>query len=335
MPNQNQEPTLYSLKKTTMWFAIVSLILLGSLVLLVTQDYSREWKEYQKKFIELKIEKIKEELRQANQKIDKTQLDNLVRLLQEVENALKEHRADYSALQKEADAANVEAVKAKTAHQNLKQFEDSFKFFFEKYQERDPRKAEEYDKKLKRLQPKIAAAKLRLEQKEKQKQEKEAKLSEFTAQEKKLDKEIRSLEQEKIRVEKKLKAIEPTLAKEILNAPMIDFAAPSLRIQQVVLEDLYDDYHFTRVNKVDRCTTCHLAIDQRGFENAPQPFKTHPNFDLYLSASSSHPLEKTGCTVCHGGNGHSVNFVNTAHTPDSAEQKKEWQKKYHWRPLEN
>src|SRR3989338_907878 len=152
----SQEPTLYNLKKTTMWFAIVSLVLLGSLVWLVTQDYSREWKEYQKKFIELKIEKIKEELRQADQKIDKTQLDKLIRLLQEAQNVLKEHRADYAALKKEADAANLEAVKAKTAHQDLKQFEDSFKFFFEKYQERDPRKAEEYDKKLKRLQPKIA-----------------------------------------------------------------------------------------------------------------------------------------------------------------------------------
>jgi len=330
----NQEPTLYSLKKTTMWFAIVSLVLLGCLIWMVGQDYSREWKEWQKKFIELRVEKTKEELRQADQKIDKNQLENLTKLLREAENTLKERRSDYLALQKEADRAGVETVKAKTEHQNLKQFEDSFKFFFEKYQGRDARKAEEYNKKLQRVQPKIASAKLTLEQKETQEQQKEAELAEFTAQEKKLDKDIRSLEQEKIRIEKKLKAIEPTLAKEILNAPMLDFAAPSLRIQQVVLEDLYDDYHFTKVNKVDRCTTCHLGIDQKGFENAPQPFKTHPNLDLFLGSASPHPLEKMGCTVCHGGNGHSVSFVNAAHTPRGEEQKKEWQKKYHWHALE-
>ena len=30
------------------------------------------------------------------------------------------------------------------------------------------------------------------------------------------------------------------------------------------------------VARVDRCQTCHLAINRAGFEKEPQPFRTHP-----------------------------------------------------------
>ncbi len=46
--------------------------------------------------------------------------------------------------------------------------------------------------------------------------------------------------------------------------------------------------------RVDRCTTCHLGVDDPRFADAPQPFRTHP-------AIPPHPFEKFGCTVCHDG----------------------------------
>ncbi len=49
-----------------------------------------------------------------------------------------------------------------------------------------------------------------------------------------------------------------------------------------------------QLNRVDRCETCHLGIEDPRFNNAPQPFKSHPDVD-------THPIEKFGCTVCHGG----------------------------------
>jgi mono/diheme cytochrome c family protein len=50
------------------------------------------------------------------------------------------------------------------------------------------------------------------------------------------------------------------------------------------------------LNRVDRCETCHLGVDDPRFKNAPQPYKTHPNADR-------HSFEKFGCTVCHSGQG--------------------------------
>lgn len=47
---------------------------------------------------------------------------------------------------------------------------------------------------------------------------------------------------------------------------------------------------------VDRCTTCHLAVDDPRFKDAPQPLRTHPDI-------APHTFDKFGCTVCHGGVG--------------------------------
>jgi hypothetical protein len=84
--------------------------------------------------------------------------------------------------------------------------------------------------------------------------------------------------------------------------------APTIKIQQYILPDIVDDVNFKTVPKMDRCTTCHQAIDKVGFEKYPQPFKTHPNLDRYLGSKSVHPIDKIGCTVCHEGMGQSVSF---------------------------
>ncbi len=54
----------------------------------------------------------------------------------------------------------------------------------------------------------------------------------------------------------------------------------------------------TDLRRVDRCTTCHLAIDKPQLALAEEPFTAHPGQFLQW-----HPPEKFGCTVCHGGQG--------------------------------
>src|SRR5262245_11262799 len=83
-----------------------------------------------------------------------------------------------------------------------------------------------------------------------------------------------------------------------------------------------DDVIFTTTPKVDRCTTCHLAIDKKGYEKAPQPYTTHPNVEMFLQGP--HPIDRIGCTVCHQGRGRATGFVNAVHTPSSTEQEKAW-----------
>ncbi|MCM2257478.1 MAG: c-type cytochrome [Vicinamibacteria bacterium] len=51
--------------------------------------------------------------------------------------------------------------------------------------------------------------------------------------------------------------------------------------------------------RVDRCTTCHIAIDDPRFEKADQPLRTHPQIP-------GHKFETFGCTLCHEGQGRGV-----------------------------
>jgi hypothetical protein len=76
------------------------------------------------------------------------------------------------------------------------------------------------------------------------------------------------------------------------------------KIQQVVLEE-FDRNNFDEpIARVDRCTSCHAGINKVGFEDEPNPGKTHPKRELLLG---KHPPEKFGCTPCHGGQGPAVN----------------------------
>jgi hypothetical protein len=51
----------------------------------------------------------------------------------------------------------------------------------------------------------------------------------------------------------------------------------------------------------NRCVACHLAVTWRGFEGAAEPLRTH-RADLL----GTHPAERFGCTLCHGGQGWAV-----------------------------
>lgn len=61
----------------------------------------------------------------------------------------------------------------------------------------------------------------------------------------------------------------------------------SLEIRQELL---------TGLQRVDRCTTCHLGVEDPTMKNAPEPYRYHANL-------APHAPARFGCTVCHGGQG--------------------------------
>ncbi|HLG18222.1 MAG TPA: c-type cytochrome [Bdellovibrionota bacterium] len=56
--------------------------------------------------------------------------------------------------------------------------------------------------------------------------------------------------------------------------------------------------YLEELGRVDRCVTCHLGIENPKMADVPQPLKSHPGFLL-----KSHPPQRFGCTICHGGQG--------------------------------
>ncbi|HYR97306.1 MAG TPA: multiheme c-type cytochrome, partial [Candidatus Binatus sp.] len=82
------------------------------------------------------------------------------------------------------------------------------------------------------------------------------------------------------------------------------------RIQQFVMEE-FDRNNFDKpIARVDRCTSCHAGINKAGFEDQPNPWKTHPKRELFLG---KHAPDKFGCTPCHNGQGPAVNSAEQAH----------------------
>lgn len=71
-------------------------------------------------------------------------------------------------------------------------------------------------------------------------------------------------------------------------------------VDQIVNNELGIGGHVT-FGTVDRCRSCHVAIDRPGFEEASRTvFKTHPKIDPIFT---NHPIDSYGCTVCHQGQG--------------------------------
>jgi cbb3-type cytochrome oxidase cytochrome c subunit len=111
---------------------------------------------------------------------------------------------------------------------------------------------------------------------------------------------------------------------------VVDFMNPSIKVQQVQLPNLQNDVNFMKIPKVDRCTTCHLASTEKGYDDLKEPFKSHPNLALMVDGNSKHPYESFGCTTCHGGLDRATYFASAVHTPGSLKQREEWERTHHW-----
>ena len=111
------------------------------------------------------------------------------------------------------------------------------------------------------------------------------------------------------------------IADFIRDLPILDFMAPYYKVNQIVVQDVKYDVNFAAVPQVDRCTSCHLGIDNPDFIDDSQPYTTHPNLDLYITSASPHPMDNFGCTSCHAGR-EEVLFISSSHTPNTPQDKK-------------
>ena len=62
----------------------------------------------------------------------------------------------------------------------------------------------------------------------------------------------------------------------------------------------------------------------------PQPYAGHPRLDLFVGASSPHPVADFACTICHEGQGSATAFKWASHTPNSEPQRQAWRQAYRW-----
>src|SRR5262245_33171729 len=298
---------------------------------MVLADYSREWKKYQREFVRLTIQKTQNDIRQVSSSLDRTKLQQLDQQLQQSRAQQQQNEAQIAKLQKQANDLNAKLYGIDENYRFAKAVYDSEKYGYEEASAHKASNAQKLGEKLKTTEKKMNDYKAELDKVTIDLRTTNEELSKYLGQRDTLQKERETLLADYTRLQTRLNTLNPgAVIVSFRNAPVFDFMNPSERINQVILSNLYNDQPFKAIPRVDRCTTCHLGIDQKVYQDAPQPFKTHPNLDLYLASASPHPLENFGCTTCHAGLDRATSFQNAAHMPRSEEQRKEWQKKYGW-----
>lgn len=112
-----------------------------------------------------------------------------------------------------------------------------------------------------------------------------------------LERQIANLTREKQGLEDKLEELDPSglakLGQELRNAPLLDWFNPTEKPRQVFVPDVRNDLNFLTVDTVDRCHTCHVNIDDPAFEEtnlllfAERQLASHEKQDV---AALDHPV---------------------------------------------
>ncbi|MFP5386791.1 MAG: c-type cytochrome [Bacteriovoracia bacterium] len=329
-----REPGMaYDTKVLNKIFAVISVIFLLVTIWMVFDDYIRPWKAIQVKALDIEKQKIQEKIKEIEGSIDSEKL--------------KEVKAQIEAAEKEVASKSdeIEKVNEKIAEIQRQIYVQNmfngvsgsqaaaFQFKYEHaLMENHPEEAKSLKVKFDKFKAQEIAGKDKLKGLNAKEAAAKKELATLTASLTQAEKDLKALVGDKERMLQAMTATEKDPVWMLRNAPFIDYLDPTIKIRQYVVTKATNDFYFQHVPKIDRCTTCHVFIDKAGYEDQPNPYKTHPRLDtLAVGINSAHPVKEFGCTACHGGVGDRVNDFNSpAHIPQNAAQEKEWKEKYHW-----
>ncbi len=321
----------YNIDFLNVVFAVSSLFLFLSVIWMVWDDYDREWKKTQRNFNSLEIEVTRATLDQAGRRVDRNRLKTLEAERAEGDKKAKTNQQKVDELQSQLKQIDARLYRANQEAQFTKATYDVDRYDYEVSRDKGEASADRKRQHVEELERRLNDLNLDVERITAERAKVQQELSKFTGELIDATKKIEELTAEQTRLRKRLATINPSLVKDYFrDAPLLDFMAPTIKVQQIITPNVVDDVNFTVVPKMDRCTTCHLAIDKKGYEKYPQPYTTHPNLSVFLGGDSAHPLDRVGCTVCHGGMGQSISFRDSAHTPADPKQQHEWEEKFGW-----
>ncbi|MBI2090384.1 MAG: c-type cytochrome [Deltaproteobacteria bacterium] len=291
-----------------------SVFLLGSALLVVLTLWAfwddnftrRPWKKFQAEFHRLDYRKAREAYEEQNKKLQADPAyQELVKKLAAERASLKsgESARKLHSLQREEVKA---AVRFTELDQEVKFIKSELEEGWYEYDHavQQGRSTKPYEERIQQLDQEAAKLQPELEAARQKRDELKEEIKKVQAGIKELEAELTKVAAER---DKWLRVMENAT---INLGPLSFYKVPTIR--QVVLEE-FDRSRFDQpVARVDRCQSCHLAVNRAGFEQAPQPFRTHPRREVLL-ADNAHPPDKFGCTVCHDGQGAAVNSVRQAH----------------------
>ena len=347
MPIVNTVERYYRGNTLNKWFAISSVLFFGSIILTFWDDNNDDFKVYQRDFRKLQVIEaeqnhsialngITDQIKDYETKLSNAhlsfsnksdELEDAKKLLEKYKGKYYQTNMAYLAHKGEIDALKyrLENARSHSDHDKLDDKNNHFNPFEKQYSDALIKLNEL------RISREVADNKV-----VKAQQEINSITSEVTIASKSLESLTSDVKLLKNNLEKLSfdhMSTANKVADIVRDLPILDFMDPYYKVNQIVVNEIKYNVNFAQVQTVDRCTSCHLGIDKKGYEDQPQPFTTHPDLSLYLTSSSPHPIERFGCTGCHAGRARGTTFNTAVHMPNSKESKKEWEEEFGWKKM--
>jgi cytochrome c1 len=255
------------------------------------------WQREQREFNDLEIAELQAKLNAAEEKFNAESAEQYKALEAQLAQARTQITgADYRKALQDSAQADLESAKARQEYRFTKSEADAEYYLYKEAEYHGH--TEEHKKrgiKVDTLNAQAARFKKKWDEAEAKKTTAVQRLIE-------LRKSITDLEKQKLAMRADI---------DNLKALIERVKARPIKINQVVMPDFVRGNFQNFLNNVDRCESCHPAATRKGFEHyEAKNFRTHPSLDTLLAI---HPVEKFGCSPCHGGQGSALQSVKFAH----------------------
>jgi mono/diheme cytochrome c family protein len=322
----------YSIPRLNRAFFWTAIVLTVIFVWMVIADYSRDWKTMQRTFMRLDARKTREAAIAARKKALDQDHARLIGELRASRRELATRKAELARLEKTVKDLEPKVYGADQDYRFAKASFDAELYKYEDSLANRPSAAPALKKSLDRIRKELDQKTLRLAQLRKAEADATAQIAALNAKRQEIETTIEKGTAEFRLTRQKFAGLKQDTLFQLRNSPILDMVNPSLRVNQVQLPDHFNNVNFMRIPRVDRCTTCHVAADRKGFEDPKirTVFRTHPRIHRMVGSESMHPAVSFGCTPCHGGRDRATSFWSAGHSPESEAQKASWTKKYDW-----
>jgi cytochrome c2 len=261
-------PHNYSMGKLNLIFAGGSLLLLVSTGAMVMYDYVRGWKWFQLEFNRLQQDRIEQELNAKNDEERRKQIATLEQEMEEGQVEVARQRNDYLLAQRNLEEWEGKHYAADQDYRFAKAVLDAKRYELEAAVVQHLHDVKERQRAYDELSARVDQLNVRLQDVTRSRDAAKQRVDAFLSRINELETRKKEITADLDLLRTQLRRVEVASSTNlILNAPMLDFINPTLKIDQVVLNDLFIDMNYMSVPRVDRCQTCHRAIDRPGFES--------------------------------------------------------------------
>src|SRR5580765_4520061 len=243
-------------------------ILTAVFLWMVVADYKRDWKSFQQTFLRLDRDKTMEMVEKAREKAYGEERDKLRAQIAAARQEERAHRGTLAKLNRHLQELDPKIYGADQDAKFLKASFDAARYSYEDDLANRPKSAPKSGREVADLEKRLEAANIRLAKFKRDEAETQAELKRITAKHDEAQAAIDKLSADYKLARQKAASLKQDALFKLRNSPILDMVNPSLRVQQVQLPEHFNDVNFMRIPRVDRCSTCHMAADRKGFEKS-------------------------------------------------------------------